>query len=298
MESILELITHKNIDKERWDSLVSNNDSSQLFMYSWYLDVVSPNWSALIYKDYEAIFPITEIKKFGTKQIIQPIFTREFNVVGKGVDNQDVFNHLKANYQNISLRFNLEMPQFSPHSRIAQFVKLNEDFSGNYSTNAKRLIKKAQKHFVYKSIPDVSALMAMVKDILVEKIEEFTPDNLLVLEGLMEKALEQEQGQCIAIFQDGNFVGAGFFLMANDRVTYLKGVANHEAKRLGAMYGLMHYAFNKYSLNFNVFDFGGSNVSNVAQFYKKFGAYDYTYYNYELNQLPFWYKLSKKLLKK
>ena len=294
----MQLIAHTNIDKARWDAMVSKSEHSQLFMYSWYLDVVSPNWSALILNDYKAIFPLTEVKKIGTKQIIQPIFTREFNVIGQGFSNAEVLSFLQTNYQNISLRFSTEMDAFKPQKRVAQLIDLTTSFKEKYSTNAKRLIKKAAKHFEYKQINEVGPLMKMVKAILVEKIEEFTPENLDVLEKLMNKTLENHNGACFGVFQNNEFVGGGFFFIAGNRVTYLKGVAHYEAKRLGAMYGLMDFVFEKYSNTYKVFDFGGSNVENVAQFYKKFGAIDYTYFNYEIDQLPAWYKLSKKLFKK
>jgi len=90
-------------------------------------------------------------------------------------------------------------------------------------------------------------------------------------------------------------VGAGFFLLDKKRITYLKGAATEEAKKDGAMFGLMNFAFEKYEGDFDIFDFGGSDVENVANFYKKFGAEDRTYYNYTINNLPKWFRAIKKI---
>ena len=67
------------------------------------------------------------------------------------------------------------------------------------------------------------------------------------------------------------------------------------AKKNGAMYGLMNFAFETYKDRYSKFDFGGSDVESVATFYKKFGAIDNSYYNYLINDLPLWFNLLKKI---
>jgi len=111
----------------------------------------------------------------------------------------------------------------------------------------------------------------------------------------MLNSIGNEQGDLVEIYKANEMVGAGFFLLDKKRITYLKGAATEEAKKDGAMFGLMNFAFEKYEGDFDIFDFGGSDVENVANFYKKFGAEDRTYYNYTINNLPKWFRAIKKI---
>jgi hypothetical protein len=65
--STLKLITylkHTEIDKYKWDACITRASNSLVYAYSWFLDVVSPNWDALILDDYTAVMPITHRKKY------------------------------------------------------------------------------------------------------------------------------------------------------------------------------------------------------------------------------------------
>ena len=68
-------------------------------------------------------------------------------------------------------------------------------------------------------------------------------------------------------------------------INYLKGVLTEEGKKNGAMYAMFDYIIKSNAQTGKVFDFGGSDIEGVATFYKKFGAYDNSYYSYEKNHL-------------
>ena len=274
---------------------MSTNYENGLFQLSWYLDAVSPGWNALISDNYNQTFPLTEIKKGGAVQMFQPIFTREFEFNGSF---NELFEYLKTNYKFIQFRSSKKNQNTSSILREHQLLHLNENTKANYSTNAKRLIKKSNQLVEYKTLFDLNPFIDIVNKTLVDKIAEFTPENIEKLKRLMTNAIQNKMGECIGVFQNDKLVGAGFFFHYKNRITYLKGAAFDEAKKNGAMFGLINFAIEKYSKDYTVFDFGGSDIKNVAQFYKKFGALSQQYYNYEINQLPFYYKWAKKWLKK
>jgi hypothetical protein len=45
-------LKHTEIDKQRWDKAIENSSFPSIYALSWYLDVVSPNWQALVSEDY------------------------------------------------------------------------------------------------------------------------------------------------------------------------------------------------------------------------------------------------------
>ena len=176
-----------------------------------------------------------------------------------------------------------------------QYLDLKSEF--RYSTNAKRLIKKANEKFHYKRSHKAEELIELFRETAFKKIDSITNEDLNRLENLMYVALEKEKGELYLIYSHHDVVGGGFFLKDKKRITYLKGASTEEAKKSGAMFGLIDHAIKHYRDHYNTFDFGGSDVENVANFYKKFGATDRVYYNYSIDNLPLWFKTLKKIRK-
>lgn len=230
----------------------------------------------------------------GVQQIIQPIFTREFNIIGAPISMPDLFSFLMPMSRNLDLRFAQKCIEYDPKERRHQSLVLEAEFENNYSTNAKRLIKKSKSKFDFKVISNLDTFFQLIEDTLVPKISEFTVKNICKLNTLMHQAQALNKADCIAVYEDDEMVGAGFFFKHQTTITYLKGAATESAKKKGAMFGLIDYALHYYQSEFSIFDFGGSNIKNVADFYRKFGATDRIYYHYELNSLPFWYRWAKK----
>ena len=139
--------------------------------------------------------------------------------------------------------------------------------------------------------------MALINQNVAHKIKEFTPENIKRLKRLMDSAVKHNKGETIAVLQDNKIVGAGFFFKDKSTVTYLKGASTDDAKKNGAMYGLLDFALENYCKSYKLFDFGGSNIESVATFYKKLGGTDKTYFEYQINNLPLWFKGLKKLKK-
>jgi len=46
---------HNQIDFERWDKVITNSQNGLVYALSWYLNIVTPGWEALIEDDYEYI---------------------------------------------------------------------------------------------------------------------------------------------------------------------------------------------------------------------------------------------------
>lgn len=55
-------LQHQAIDKQKWDSCIKECGNGMTYAYSWFLDIVSPGWAALVEDDYSAVFPLTQRK--------------------------------------------------------------------------------------------------------------------------------------------------------------------------------------------------------------------------------------------
>ena len=75
-------LKHSEINKEMWDACVINSTNGLIYARSWYLDAMSPNWEALVHKDYIAVMPLTASRKWGVSYLSQPAFSQQLGIIG------------------------------------------------------------------------------------------------------------------------------------------------------------------------------------------------------------------------
>lgn len=292
----MKLLNRMDIDSRLWDERIAASSIENIFCYSWYLDAVAENWAGLVSDHYETILPVPFTSKLGVKRFYQAPFTREYDIFGADFLWDQALKILSEKMSHFSFR-NREAGILEPmDERVNQELMLNGEHESAYRSNAKRLIKKGIQLFTFEihNRPDV--LIDLFQKTVAHKIEGIDEGSLVVLRKLMDASIEKGLGEMIVAKNDmGHIIAGAFFLKDKKRITYLKGAATDEAKKAGAMYALIHTAIERYSPNFNVLDFGGSDIENVATFYKKFGATDRKYYNYTLDKTPFWFKTLKKI---
>ena len=80
---MIRYISHTEIDREKWDDCISHSVFETLYPYSWYLDVVSPGWYALVRNDYEMVMPLTWKRKYGIRMLMQPLLTQQLGVFAR-----------------------------------------------------------------------------------------------------------------------------------------------------------------------------------------------------------------------
>ncbi len=304
---MIKYIEHKNIDKLKWDECIINSAKPFIFVYSWYLDVIAGEWSALILNDYEAVFPIASKSKYKINYIYQPFFSRYFGVYSKQKTTDKLINTFfqaipsKFKYIEFSLPecYIINQKDIETNEKKFQLLDLKfpyETTLKNYSENTKRSIKKAIKSGL-KIRPDIEPekIVNLFKITKGNDLEIFKESDYKILIKLMKVCLENKKGQSIAVYDGNELCAAAFFMFNDNTFTYLKNGISENGKSKGAMYLLIDYFIKQNSVNKYQLDFGGSSVQSVADFYKKFGAKDYVYLQIKKNNLPTVAKWIKKL---
>jgi len=292
----MKLISRNKIDTQKWDSAVAKSSIENVFLYSWYLDAVCKDWSALMTENYKTILPIPFTKKLGVKQFIQAPFTREYDIIGNEFSWKDAIGFLSKSFKSSHFRNSANNLLPIRQNRCHQWLDLKSDFEKDYSNNAKRILKKTKKFSIDKS-KNPKIVLDLFSENVAHKVDSISTQDLVCLKKLMTAALLLKKGELLIVMEADEIVAAGFFLFDKKRVTYLKGASTETAKKNGAMYFLINEAMHLYKNKFNTFDFGGSDIAKVAEFYHKFGAVDRIYFDYTVNDLPFWFKALKKFKK-
>ena len=272
---VIRFLQHSEIDKAKWDQRLETALTPRIYAYSWYLDVVSPNWCALIEDDYESIFPIPLQKKLGIFYVSQPLFTQQLGLFSsEDSNNVDVF--LRAIPKRIWIR-SLQIHNRLDNVKIKNNFELNispdiERIRNEYSQNVKRNLKKAKKNNLEIKECSNDLLIQLFKQNKGKEVKELDESAYVTLFQLLERIQQKEKGECLGVYKKEQLISAAFFSNCLGRSVYLLSASNDSAKEIGANHFLIDNYIAKYKKDSLILDFEGTMIPTLGRFYASFGA--------------------------
>ena len=276
--SNIQIVNNKELDKVIWDKKICSSDSPSFFMLSWVLDILHPNWDALVYLNYEAFMPIPKAKKIGLTYVFQPKFIRSLSIFNKNEDHRlAIIAIFRETYSLVNINLDFELKESNSNGVFQKLsIPCSRELLHNaYSKNAIRVISKLDVEIEYKLIYDAGTFINFFKNI--KNIKSLKSNSYVKLHQLISETLKRENGKLIAAFYNGEMIACGFFIFFQKQVYFLKGTVNKIGREKGAFYGLIDHVLQSLLGNFEQLDFVGSNDKGVANFYRKFGAQDFHY---------------------
>lgn len=296
-------LTHNQIDKQRWDECLAQSPDGLIYAWSWYLDVVHPDWEALVENDYEAVMPLAGSRKFGINYLFQPFFTQKFGVFSKKEVSEDkIEEFLEAIPDKFEFaEFRLNGVKGLNHRNIE--LDLSPEYSvlaGNYHSNTKRNLAKAKKEgltIVEDAQPSV--IIELFRKNRGKDIKHWGDTEYERLLNLVETA--KSHGKCLVLSAqnaDNQIVAGAFFMMSHNKIVFLFSGSDESNKENHGLTFLLDYVIKKYSGTQNILDFEGSDNNGLARFYKGFGGEETTYTGIRFNKAKGLTKLALNIFKK
>lgn len=307
------------VDINKWDSLVNDAETGNVFMQSFYLDLVcNKEWAVfVIEKDskYIAGLPVFPIKKWGMQTSRQPIFSKYWSVMQiSATTGQYNYTHnwKKVNqifYQEIDKVFKwykhfsvLNMPYsqqlnfidaFAVYPKYSQCIALADksmdEIRTEYAKQTRKRIRKLNEQgFEVK----VSNSSKNIQEVLVANEQN---DKAIISSNLANKAyaiidacLDLKKGFALHIqSNEGKLAAAGFFLQDAKRTYFLNGYVMPSFRQDGVMNLLVDAALEKSMENSIEFDFYGSQIESIEAFFRSFGTQTQLYFSIEKANFPF-----------
>lgn len=280
-------LKHNQIDFERWDAALANSHQPIIYANSWFLNIVSPNWEALVNNDYSAIIPLPIKKIGGVKLIIQPPFCQQ---LGLYINNNKLSEHgcfqlNKLPFATIVLQSNTPLfKKGSYFSERSNFVlPLRKDFKQlkqDFKQNTKRNIKKAKSY--NQTVEKTTCVDTFMHFFQQHPPYEMSQKNRDLLKQIIETSLIKKAGT-IWMVKDAsnNILCMAFFLEAHHRLTYLSGLSSPNGLEKKSMFLLINQLIKEEANSNKIVDFEGGNIEGIARFYKGFGAIEDNYINYQ-----------------
>lgn len=306
---MIHYLKHNEINKKKWDNAIDVSLNNLIYAYSWYLDIVSPDWCALVEDDYISVMPITGNKKYGINYLYPPYFAQQLGVFSTvKLSKQKVENFLNAipaQYKFIEANLNTQNTFNLPGYKIKENTNIEltldssyESLHKKFSEDTKRNIKKAAKHNIQlqKNISPAEIISIFRKNIG-KKINNLKTNNYKTLLSLINTCIQKGYAQTWGAYSEDKLCAGVVWLIKGNRSIFLFSATNDQAKKTGAMFFLIDQFMQEHAGQKMILDFEGSNLPGLARFYKGFGSEEYVYLQVRKNNLPGVIKWLKELKK-
>ncbi len=291
-------IKHKDIDRNLWDLKVKSSKNTTVYAYSWFLDIVSPSWEALVTEDYKYIMPLPKFKKYFIYYIKRPVLLQKIGIISNDNISDKIIEQF---FRNIPSKFKIvDIPIFnqiySQYANIQISKKTNYELSLNnsyseiyklYSKNHKKNIKRALKNnLTITEKFDIDLFLKLrVKDDKFHIYKNFENEHLHQLKEILKYA--KKKNICKMYFVktlNEEYIASIFFIIQNN-IAIKFSTRTALGKKMGAGY-LIIDNFIKLNQKQNILlDFVGSDIKGIAYFNKGFGSAKKIYSNVYISRL-------------
>jgi hypothetical protein len=274
-------LKHSEINRQKWDACIQNACNSLVYAESWFLDIVSPYWEALVLDDYEYVMPLPVKKKYGISFLVQPPLTQQLGIFSANKIDENIIEHFiqKIPYKSYHLDFN-EQNRFNKDVKQHNFIlNLDRDYNAifsAYSTNTKRNVNKSYDYDIeIKADVSVSDFL----DFYYSITKNYTVPAKTRVNTFIQESLKRNKITIYGAYNaDNKLISALCLLHSPKRLIYLLPISNNEGKNTLAMFKIVNEIIKNFANSNYLLDFAGSNVNNIARFYQGFGAELHHYY--------------------
>lgn len=301
----IQYLTHQQIDKKKWDTCINTADNGLIYAYSFYLDIMSKQWDALVMNDYEAVMPVTWNKKYGIRYLYQPFLAAQLGVFGKNITEEQISNFIQsipASFRYTDICLNTKnipgIPVGICIQRSNYVLDLNKPYQAlyeNYRENTQRNIKKVlQLGCTIQTGFDVEKVIELAVHQM-KKQGNKEAGNIERFRKLYQYLHSRQMATTYGVFSTQNeLLSSCVFFFSQNRAYYIL-VGNHsKGKTIGASHALIDAFIKDYAGKNMLLDFEGSDIPNLAFFYSSFGATHEIYPAIKINRLPFYLKWLKR----
>lgn len=294
------IVYHRNneIDREQWDYCIRNTPAAKPYGYSWYLDLMTPGWDALVDDDYDSVFPLPSRKKFGIQYISTPPFVQQLGAFSpdkpavKSLKEflqymPDIYRHIDlcvtqditSDGYKITEKFNSELDLSKTYN------KLKDSFSPHCQRTVDSFSKK--KHEIATDITPDELLDLHFKNDR-KGFHSLKPADYQRLKDLMNFCIKNKKGRILGVRASRKKVLYGLFIIETYRRATMIFMANSpESITKKSAYLVVNNIIKEYSSSKTVLDFGGSSVPVLDSFMESFGCINIPFYRITRNKL-FW----------
>lgn len=262
---------------------------------SWYLDAVAENWDGLVWGNYEAVMPLTWLRKFGIKCLYQPYYCQQAGVFSPGTITTEIasafLSYCRENFRYVNLNLNQAMPavtgfKLSPKKNL--LLPLQAPYASirkKYTENHRRNIAKAQKKgLAFDPNGKPADFIKFYLGNINRAKENFKPQHERILKKLIGELTTRKAATINHVHDaQGNRLAASLIINHSNRLINIINTSSAVGKANGASHFLFNSVIERNSGKPLLLDFEGSSIPSIARFYEGFGAQPEFFHNLSYN---------------
>ncbi len=291
-------LSNSEIDRDQWDTCISNSHTLKPYGYSWFLDCMAPGWQALVDDEYDSVFPLPGFSRFGIKYVATPVFLQQLGAFSPDKPSPDMLNEFLQYLPPFYRLVDLCVGQKVEHEgfRLTEKVNLElnlskpyEEIREHFTTHCKRNIESASRkkpHLVEDITPEqLIDLFIRNKGSEIKGIKQRDYGRL---QNLMNYCLADKKGRIIGVRSGRKDIIYGSFIVetkGNKTMLMVVNTPKSRERRIG--YYVVNEIIKEFSSTHTTLDFAGSSIPSIASFMESFGSTKVPFYRIYQNRL-FW----------
>ncbi len=289
-------LKRSDIDTTRWNDSIKKSLNGTIYAMSWYLDYSCTSWEAIVMGDYEAVLPLPVFVKFGIPMIITPLTIQQLDIYStinlSKEQSLEIINAIPKRFKRIHITSQNQIFSAFPFGvkpkikqKINLILPLNKHYEilhSAFSNSHIKGIKRAQKeNFVLQYSTKATECVDFFKSNVGSKIS--LPNSYYIqIEKIISAALQHKSGKIYQVVSPTHGIMAMSFIgIYKNRIYDLLSSSSPLGKKKRAMFFLIDQIIQEYSNREVIFDFEGSSIAGIADFYKGFGAIEDPYYVFD-----------------
>ena len=301
---MIRLIKRHQLEEIKYNNCIEKSLQSRVYAFSWYLDIACKNWDILILNDYEAVMPIPWRKKLGIKYVYPPFWILELGIfsINTNVKVDEFLQEAKLYFKYIESYLNTDNVVENPlnlKKRTVQKLLLQDSYEtivDNYRKDRKKDLRRAKEYLLKEKWHDrPENLIELFKENVGLRTQKIGKKDFDILLRIIQECIKNGVGEMLSIYNPyETLVASAFLIKYKETVTILVSSTDFNNRKNGANTFLIDSAIFKYHKEFKTFNFGGSSIKSIANYFLSFGAKTDNYYQFKSNNLAKLLTLFKK----
>ena len=266
---------------------------------------MSKNWYGLVFDDYVVVIALPWKKKFVLRYGYTPAFVQQLGLIGDtaGIDFARVLHRIYkfVSFADINFNFsNTAIQQFIPviprTNLVIHLEQPIDTIRSDYKNDLKENIKRAEMHRLnYGRENNFDEAVSAYRLQYSERTPHVKKEDYQRFLQLCRLLQPKNQSFTRTVTDEhGKLLAIAVFLKDENRIYNLMNTTLPEGRDKEANHFLLDRIICEFAGQALFFDFEGSELPGVRDFYKKFGAVNQSYFNYHYNGYEWPLRLLKK----
>ena len=300
--SDIRYLARNDVDAVKWDQCIHQAGNSLIYANSFYLDLMARNWSALVFRDYDAVMPLTWNRKLTIAYLFQPPFTAQLGIFAKNKSDDNLvgqfISQAKKHFRFCEIHLNYDNKAAETRMRANYILDLGRPYEEIRKGYKKRLIENLEEaqtyHLQYLPYSEFSEAIQLFKKQYGKKMPSIRRQDFLQFDKLCRELKNRDMIFARQVLDSsGELLNVSIFFRDERRIYNIMSVSLPAGRVKRAHFYLLDHLIEEFSTKNILLDMEGSDNPGIAEFYLKFGTVNQPYPFLRYNLLPFPFRLLK-----